>query len=125
MSAKKFYISISIFLILEYIFILMILPKFYQLKSEAAVLFMPAIVIFLGLLQFYLLERKINKSKEDFVVFFMAVFGSKFLLLLFGTLIYILYVSQNNMEFVAIFFSNYFVSIILTVISLVQMLKSD
>ena len=125
MTAKKFYLSITIFLILEYIFILLFLPKFYQLKSETAVLFMPAIVIFLGIIQYYLLERKITKSKEDFVVFFMAVFGSKFILLLFGTLIYILYVSQNNVEFVTIFFSNYFVSIILTVISLVHMLKSN
>lgn len=125
MSPNKFYISISLFLVLEYIFILFMLPNFYIIKSETAVFYMPLLVILLGILQYRLLERKISKSKEDFVVFFMAVFGSKFLLLLFGTLIYILYISQNNVEFVIIFFTNYFVSIILTVISLVYMLKSN
>ena len=124
MTSKKFYTSIIVLLILEYIFLFFVLPKLYILKSENTIMLIPVFVLFIIILQYLLLQKRIKKNKENFIVPFMAIFGSKFILLLFASLIYILYLSKNNTEFVIIFITNYFIGISLSISSLIKMLKS-
>ncbi len=124
MTIKQFYISIITFLSLEYIFIFFILPNIYTIQSEKEIFIIPLFVIFIVTLQYYLLQVKIKKNKENFIVPFIAIFGGKFLFLLFASLIYILYFSKNNTEFVFFFFVNYFISIILSMSSLAHVLKN-
>ena len=124
MTTKQFYTSILVFFILEYIFLLFLLPKLYILKSGNTLMLVPIFVLLVIILQHLLLKRKIKKSKKNFIVPFIAIFGSKFILLLFASLIYILYLSENNTEFVIIFITNYFVSITLSISGLVKDLKN-
>ena len=124
LSRKYFYISILSFLVIQYIYILFFLPLTYKLQSDNTILIIPFFVILLSILDFLILDRKIKKSAEDFIIFFLASTGSKFIILLFSSLIYILFISKNNIEFVVIFFINYLTSIILSVSGLARMLKN-
>jgi hypothetical protein len=124
LSKKYFYISILSFLAIEYIYILFFLPTTYKLQSEKTIFIVPVFVILLSVIDYFILERKINKSKEDFVIFFLASTGGKFIILLFSSLIYVVFFSKNHIEFVAIFFANYFTAMILSVSGLARMLKN-
>jgi hypothetical protein len=110
---------------MEYFIIFIILPDVYIFQSEKFIFLIPAIIIFLGMLQYFLLERKIQKKEIDFSIYFIAVNGAKFILLLFGILLYLVYVSKNSKEFISIFFINYFFSISLVNSMLVYLLKKN
>jgi len=124
LSRKFYYISILVILIVQYVYLIFILPSTYKLESDNTIFIVPFFVMLLSVIDFFILERKIKKSKEDFVIFFLASTGSKFIILLFSSLIYVLFFSKNHMEFVVIFFANYFTSIILSVSGLASMLKN-
>jgi len=124
LSKKYFYISILSFLAIEYIYIFFLLPTTYKLQSDNTIFIVPVFVILLSVIDYFILERKINKSKEDFVIFFLASTGGKFIILLFSSLIYVVFFSKNHIEFVVIFFANYFTAMILSVSGLARMLKN-
>ena len=124
LSKKYFYISIISLLIAQYVYMIFFLPATYKLQSDNTIFIVPAFVMLLSVIDYFILERKIHKSKEDFVVFFLASTGGKFIILLFSTLIYVLYFSKNHIEFVVIFFANYFISMMLSVSGLARLLKN-
>lgn len=119
-----YYYTIASLLIIEYFFLFFVLPNYYTIQSEAILYYIPISLLALCTFQYYLLERKIKNNPHDFIMFFVAVFGSKFIILLFASLIYINFVYGNNLEFVAIFFVNYFISMVLYVKGLVGLLKN-
>ena len=125
MIKNKVYTISFAFLLIQYIFLFLILPQFYTIQSEKIIYLVPVTVILLGILQYILLKNKIEKKQIDSVIYVVAVNGFKFIIMLFALLFYILYVSKNHKEFVAIFFSNYFFSLILINSVLIMMLKKN
>lgn len=124
LSKKYFYISIISFLVIQYAYIIFLLPSTYKLQSDNSIFIVPSFVMLLSIIDFFILSRKIKKSRENFVIFFLASTGGKFIILLFSSLIYVLFISKNNIEFVVIFFINYFTAMILSVSGLARMLKN-